>query len=72
MLRQIAPAHILYLADVGRQNNILGVGGELPELFQGGQAIRRLLNSSQEVTVLWGKPAKRLGHCLQFVCVTAF
>ena len=51
MLRQIAPAHILHLADVGLQDKILGVGGELLELFQGGQAIGRLLHSGQEVAV---------------------
>ena len=36
MLRQIAPAHIFHLADVGLQDKILGVGGKLPELLQGG------------------------------------
>lgn len=71
MLRQIAPAHILHLADVGLQDKILGVGGELPELFQSGQAISRLLDSGQEVTVLRGKSGKNLGRCLQFACVTA-
>ena len=71
MLRQIAPAHILHLADVGLQDKILGVGGELPELFQGGQAIRRLLDSGQEITVLRGKSGQRLGRCLQFACATA-
>ena len=65
MLRQIAPAHILYLADVGLQNNILGVGGKLPELLQGSQAIGRLLDSGQEVTVLRGKSGKRLGRRLR-------
>ena len=62
MLRQIAPAHILHLADVGFQDKILGVGGELPELFQGGQAIRRLLDSGQKITVFRGKSGKRLGR----------
>ena len=71
MLRQIAPAHILHLADVGLQDKILGVGGELPELFQGGQAIRRLLDSGQKITVFRGKSGKRLGRCLQLACVTA-
>ena len=71
MLRQIAPAHILHLADVGLQNKILGVGGKLPELLQGGQTIGRLLDSGQEVTVLRGKSGKRLGRCLQLTCVTA-
>ena len=52
MLRQIAPAHILHLADVGLQDKILGVVGKLPELLQGGQTLGRLLNSVQEVTVL--------------------
>ena len=52
MLRQIAPAHILHFADVGLQDKILGIGGKLPELLQGGQTIGRLLNSGQEVTVL--------------------
>ena len=33
MLRQIAPAHILHLADVGLQNEILGIRGKLPELL---------------------------------------
>ena len=63
MLRQIAPAHILHLADVGLQDKILGIGGELPELLQGSQAIKRLLNSGQEVTVFRGKSGKRLGRC---------
>ena len=71
MLRQITPANILHLADVGLQDKILGVGGELPELFQGGQAIRRLLDSGQKITVLRGKSGKCLGRCLQFACVTA-
>ena len=71
MLRQIAPAHILHFADVGLQDKILGVGGKLPELLQGDQAIRRLLDSGQEITVLRGKSGKRLGRCLQFACVTA-
>ena len=62
---------ILHLADVGLQDKILGVVGKLPELFQCGQAIRRLLDSGQEVTVLRGKSGKCLGHRLQFVCVTA-
>ena len=70
MLRQIAPAHILHLTDVGLQDKILGVGRELPELFQGGQAVGRLLDSVQEVTVLRGKSGKRLGHRLQLACVT--
>lgn len=52
MLRQIAPAHILHLADVGLQDKILGIGGKLPELLQGGQPEGRLLDSGQEVTVL--------------------
>ena len=39
VLRQIAPAHILHLADVGLQDKILGVVGKLPELLQGGQTI---------------------------------
>ena len=39
MLRQITPAHILHLADIGLQDKILGVGGKLPELLQGGQTI---------------------------------
>ena len=30
MLRQIAPAHILHLTDVGLQDEILGIGGKLP------------------------------------------
>ena len=71
VLRQIAPAHILHLADVGLQDKIFGIGGKLPELLQGGQAIRRLLDSGQEVTVLRGKSGKRLGRCLQLACVTA-
>ena len=71
MLRQIAPAHILHLADAGLQDKIFGVGGELLELFQGGQAIGRLLHSGQEVTVLRGKCGKRLGCRLQLACVTA-
>ena len=71
MLRQIAPAHILHLADVGLQNEILGIRGKLPELLQGGQSEGRLLDSGQEVTVLRGKSGKRLGRCLQFACVTA-
>ena len=71
MLRQIAPAHILHLADVGLQDKILGIGGELPELLQSGQTIGRLLDSGQEVTVLRGKSGKRLGRCLHFACVTA-
>ena len=71
MLRQIAPPYILHLADIGLQDKILRVCGKLPELLQGGQAIGRLLDSSQEVTVLRGKPGKRLGRCLQFACVTA-
>lgn len=71
MLRQIAPAHILHFADVGLQDKILGIGGELPELLQGSQAIRRLLDSGQEVTVLRGKSGKRLGRCLQLACVAA-
>ena len=74
MLRQIAPAHILHFADVGLQDKILGilgVGGKLPELLQGGQAIRRLLDSGQKITVLRGKSGQRLGRCLQFACVTA-
>lgn len=70
MLRQIAPAHILHLADVGLQNEILGIRGKLPELLQGGQSEGRLLDSGQEVTVLRGKSGKRLGRCLQFACVT--
>ena len=72
MLRQIAPAHILHLADVGLQDKILGVGGELPELLQGGQTIGQLLDSSQKITVLRGKSGKRLGCGLQFACVTAY
>ena len=71
MLRQIAPAHILHLADVGFQDEILRVSGKLPELLQGGQAEGRLLHSGQEVTVLGGKSGKRLGRCLQLACVTA-
>ena len=71
VLRQIAPAHILHLADVGLQNEILGIRGKLPELLQGGQSEGRLLDSGQEVTVLRGKSGKRLGRCLQFACVTA-
>ena len=71
MLRQIAPAHILHLADVGLQNEILGIRGKLPELLQGGQTIGRLLDGGQKVTVLRGKSGKCLGHRLQFVCVTA-
>ena len=70
MLRQIAPAYIFHLADVGLQDKILGVCGKLPELLQGGQTIGRLLDSGQEVTVLRGKSGKRLGRCLQFACVT--
>ena len=70
MLRQIAPAHILHLADVGLQNEILGIRGKLPELLQGGQSEGRLLDSGQEVTVLRGESGKRLGRCLQFACVT--
>ena len=71
MLRQIAPPYILHLADVGLQDKILGVGGKLPELLQGSQAIGRLLDSGQEVTVLQGKSGKRLGRCLQFACVAS-
>lgn len=71
MLRQIAPAHILHLADVGLQDKILGVGGELSELLQGGQTIGRLLDSGQEITVLRGKSGKRLGRRLQLACITA-
>ena len=71
MLRQIAPAHILHLADVGLQNEILGIGGKLPELLQGRQPEGRLLDSGQEVAVLRGKFGKRLGRCLQLACVTA-
>lgn len=71
MLRQIAPAHILHLADIGLQDKILGVCGKLPELLQGGQPEGRLLDSGQEVTVLRGKSGKRLGRCLQLACVTA-
>ena len=71
MLRQIAPAHILHLADVGFQDEILRVSGKLPELLQGGQAEGRLLHSGQEVAVLGGKSGKRLGRCLQLACVTA-
>ena len=71
MLRQIAPAHILHFADVGLQDKILSVGGELPKLPQGGQAIGRLLDSGQEVAVLRRKSGKRLGRCLQLACVTA-
>ena len=71
MLRQIAPAHILHFADVGLQDKILGVGGEFPELLQGGQAIGRLLDSGQEVAVLRRKSGKHLGRCLQLACVTA-
>ena len=52
MLRQIAPAYIFHLADVGLQDKILGVGGKLPELLQGGQTIVRLLDSGQEVSTL--------------------
>ena len=71
MLRQIAPAHILHFADVGLQDKILSVGGELPKLPQGGQAIGRLLDSGQEVTALRGNSGKRLGRCFQLACVTA-
>ena len=71
MLRQIAPARILHFADVGLQDKILGVGGELSELLQGGQTIGRLLDSGQEITVLRGKSGKRLGRRLQLACITA-
>ena len=71
MLRQIAPAHILHLADVGLQDEILRVGGKLPELLQSGQSEGRLLDSGQEVAVLRRKSGKRLGRCLQLACVTA-
>ena len=57
VLRQIRPAHILHFADIGFQDKMLGVGGKLPELFQGSQTIRRLLDSGQEVTLLRESPA---------------
>ena len=60
-----------FAAFITNQDKILGVGGELPELFQGGQAVGRLLDSGQKVTVLRGKSVKCLGRCRQFVCVTA-
>ena len=48
VLRQITPANIFHLADVGLQNEILGIGGKFPELFQEGQTIGRLLDSGQK------------------------
>ena len=48
---------ILHLADVGLQDKNTRCWRELPELFQGGQAIRRLLDSGQEITVLRESPA---------------
>lgn len=65
MLRQIAPAHILHFADVGLQDKILGVGGEFPELLQGGQAIGRLLDSGQEIPILRGEGGQSSKRCLQ-------
>ena len=80
MLKQIAPSQRIQFIDTGLQDEILGIGGELPKLLQRGQTIGRLLHSSQKVPVLLRKggqsPKCRLllrnapllgEHCFQII-----
>lgn len=53
-------------------DKIPGVDGKRPEVLLSGQAIKRLLDSDQEITVLHEKSGEPLDNFFQLACVVPY